>query len=602
MRKLSLRLLLSYLGAMLLVAGVTAVYVHYRFKSYFLETTTQDLYRAARLIGAALDPTTQSGGHLDELCRKLRQVSSYRVTVLSTEGMVLGDSEVPSSSMENHLFRAEIQAALQNGQGYSIRTSTTLGYSLLYTAVQVKGTDCEYVIRLAVPMKLISAHLSAIRWSACAAGMLGFVLAAPFVYLYSQHVSRRIGRLKGFLRDAVYGPSSRRLYVASNDELGEFERELEQATDAFQRRLAELSVERIRFRQLIEALPEGILVLDNDNKILMANPAAEAMVGNDRQSLTGKAILDVVRSYALFELLDEKSRGTSVCASKEVLLQDGSHRAYQTMLMVVREPTSGARIGSILRLRDISEEKRLERIRAGFISDVSHQLRTPLTLIKGYVETLQAEGFQDTTVASHYLSIIAESTDAVIRIVNGLVRLSAIELGKLPVRKEPVPIKELVDKVTRTFSLQAEQKGISLENTISDDLPPALADHDRLLEALVTIYDNAVKYTPRGHITASASYLLMGEHYTEPRISLSVSDTGIGIPANEIERVTERFYRCQRHSAEGDSGSGLGLAIVKHLVRLMDGTLSITSTEGRGTTVTITLPAGGSAAGLGSAP
>jgi two-component system phosphate regulon sensor histidine kinase PhoR len=278
----------------------------------------------------------------------------------------------------------------------------------------------------------------------------------------------------------------------------------------------------------------------------------------------------------------------------------------------------GASGACLVVLRDITERKRLERIRADFLSRVSHELRTPLTLIKGFVETLQDEGFRDSEQAARYLSVVEENTDRLVRLVGDLVRLSSIELGRLPVRAQAVHLNELIDGAVQSFEVRARDKGLELIREIPAQLPCVMADPDRLTEILFNLLDNAIKFTPQGEIRVSATsgvevdqpgeqevpaevgrgeddrpqflYVPPGGGSPVASVIVKVEDTGAGIPSGDLPRVTERFFQGERKSPEKERGSGLGLAIVKHLVKLMGGQLSIQSQENRGTTVKVFLP------------
>jgi two-component system phosphate regulon sensor histidine kinase PhoR len=248
---------------------------------------------------------------------------------------------------------------------------------------------------------------------------------------------------------------------------------------------------------------------------------------------------------------------------------------------------------------------------------VSHELRTPLTLIKGFAETLQDEGFQDSEEANRYLSVIGENTDRLARLVGDLVRLSSIELGRHPIRLEAVPLQDRVRQAVQSFEVRAREKGITVVSEIPEDLPPVMADPDRLTEILFNLLDNAMKFTTHGEIRVNAEQRSVLEQAEEAPVRgdlenqdddrpqflyvpsgadsagcvvLKVEDTGLGIPAEELPRVTERFFQGETKTQDREKGSGLGLAIVKHLVKLMGGQLSIQSQESRGTTVTVTLP------------
>jgi two-component system phosphate regulon sensor histidine kinase PhoR len=615
-RKLWVRFLLLYLAVVFLAICIASVYAHYRLRSYFVDRLEEDLFRTARTLAVLLDV----GGTerpFDAICRQLKDRSGYRVTLIDDRGIVLGDSDRDSSSMENHLYRPEVQEALENGSGSAIRYSHTMSYPMLYGAIQVSSGTPPYFLRLSLPLEGVFARLAAIRSSIVQGSLVAFFAALPVLFFLSRRLSRRIERVTNFVQAARKGDLSRRLYIGSRDELGVLEKELDEVAEELNDQVAELTSHRRRLGTILEAIQDGIILLDAQDRILFINPYACEIIGRKDGPKVGMRLMEVMRSDELYTLVRRAREEERPPAPMEVLFVRNPERTFLARARNLRDVAPAASGACLILLRDVSERKRLERIRADFLFRVSHELRTPLTLIKGFAETLQDEGFQDSEEANRYLSVIGENTDRLTRLVGDLVRLSSIELGRHPVRLEAVPLKERVHKAVQSFEVRAREKGIALVLEIPEGLPPVLADPDRLTEILFNLLDNAMKFTTDGQIRLSAERRPAFEQAEEapgrgdseskddnrPQflyvpsganplgcVALMVEDTGHGIPVEELPRVTERFFQGERKTQDREKGSGLGLAIVKHLVKLMGGRLSIQSQESRGTTVKVMLP------------
>ncbi len=617
MRKLWVRFLLLYLAVVFLAVCVASLYAHYRLRSYFVERLEGNLYRTGRTLAALLDVRGTEGG-LDTVCRELKERSGYRVTLIDRNGNVLGDSDRDASSMENHLYRPEVQEALQKGSGSAIRYSHTLSYPMLYGAVLVASDPSTYFLRLSVPLEGVFAELSRIRSNIVQGSLLAFLLAIPVLFALSRRMSRRIERVTTFVQGARRGDFSRRLYVGSRDELGLLEKELDEVSEELSGRMEELSSERRRLEVLLEAIQDGIILVDAQERIVFMNAYAREIVGGADPSVVGRRLMEVMRSDELYGLVHSARKEEEPPEPREVIFVRNPERTFLARARNLHDASPGASGACLVLLRDISERKRLEKVRADFLSRVSHELRTPLTLIKGFVETLRDEGFQNPREAERYLSVINENTDRLVRLVGDLVRLSSIELGRVPFRVQAVPVKELVQRAAGSFEVRAREKGIELTVDIPENLPCVMSDPDRLTEILYNLLDNAIKFTPRGKIRVSASarppsepsgeeaalpglgketgdrplflYVPIGAESRAGTVVLAVEDTGIGIPAGDLPRVTERFFQGERKGPGEERGSGLGLAIVKHLAKVMGGRLSIQSQENQGTTVRVILP------------
>jgi len=615
-RKLWIRFLLLYLAVVILAICIASLYAHYRLRSYFVDRLEEDLSRTARSLAVLLD-VPGTGEDFDAICSELKERSGYRVTLIDDRGIVLGDSDRDSTSMENHLYRPEVQEALDKGSGSAIRYSHTLSYPMFYGAILVPSGPFNYFLRLSVPLKGVFEELGAIRSNIVQGSLLAFLAAVPVLFFLSRRMSRRIERVTTFVQAARKGDFSRRLYIGSRDELGVLEKELDEVAEELNHQMEELTSERRRLRTILEAIQDGIILLDAQDRIVFINPYACEIKGRNEAPELGMRLMEALRSDELYSLVRRAREEEQPPTPVEVVFLTNPGRTFLARARSLRDTAPTASGACLILLRDISEGKRLERIRADFLSRVSHELKTPLTLIKGFAETLQEEGFHDPEEANRYLSVIGENTDRLARLVGDLVRLSSIELGRHPIRLEAVPLKETVRQAVQSFEVRAREKGIALATEIPEALPPVMADPDRLTEILFNLLDNAMKFTRDGAIRVSAEQQPGLEHTEEAPVRgelenedddrpqflyvpsgtspvecvvLMVEDTGLGIPSDELPRVTERFFQGERKTEDREKGSGLGLAIVKHLVKLMGGQLSIQSRESRGTTVKVMLP------------
>jgi two-component system phosphate regulon sensor histidine kinase PhoR len=615
--RLWLRFLLLYLVVVFLAIGVASLYSHYRLRSYFVDRLEEDLFRSARTLAVLLD-VQGTEGSLDALCRQLKERSGYRVTLIDDDGIVLGDSDRDSSTMENHLYRPEVQQSLDRGTGSAIRFSHTLRFPMLYGSFLVPSGASHYFLRLSLPLEGVFARLAAIRWNIVQGSLVAFFAAIPVLVILSRRMSRRIERITTFVQAARTGDLTRRLYIGSHDELGILERELDEVAEALSDQIEDLTSQKRRLRTILEAIQDGIILVDAQDRILFMNPYASEIMGRKEGPVQGMRLMEAMRSDELYSLVHRAREEEQPLEPAEVVFVRNPERTFLARVRDLRDTVPAASGACLILLRDISERKRLERIRADFLSRVSHELRTPLTLIKGFAETLQEEGFEDSDQATRFLSVIEENTDRLVRLVGDLVRLSSIELGRHPVHVEAVALKDRLHRAVQSFEVRAKEKGVALVSEIPEDLPRVMVDPDRLTEILFNLLDNALKFTADGEIRVSAEqrsgleiaeeapvrgepededddrpqflYVPSGENPTGC-VAVKVEDTGMGIPAEELPRVTERFFQGERKTQDKGKGSGLGLAIVKHLVKLMGGQLSIQSQENRGATVKVILPA-----------
>ncbi|RDV83564.1 two-component system histidine kinase PnpS [Ammonifex thiophilus] len=340
--------------------------------------------------------------------------------------------------------------------------------------------------------------------------------------------------------------------------------------------LAELTREKEQLEAILSGLSEAVLALDHEGRVLLANQAVKELFGIAPEEARGKTVLEVARDYRLEELVG-RVRDTGVSAEQELTFLFPQPRIFA----VRASPLPPDKV--VVVLREVTHERRLERMRREFVANVSHELRTPLTAIKGFVEALEDGALEDRETAQEFLQIIASETERLIRLVEDLLRLSRLESRQTFLRRQEVDLTELIGNIAPVWRRQAEKKGLIFEIDLPPGLPPVPGDPELLTQVFVNLIDNALKYTPAGKVR------IRGEH--QPGwVRIEVEDTGIGIPQDCLPRVFERFFRVDRARSRASGGTGLGLSIVKHIVELHGGKVGVESELGKGSRFWVYLP------------
>ena len=545
----------------------------------------QRLLVASRRAVVILSEEPELAGRADEIADRLGLDLSARVTVISPAGAVLGDSLLDAEALrtvENHAGREEVAAALKGGVGRAERHSTTVGEDLLYVAVPIDPRDpARGVVRLAVPLSAVARAEARVRPLVIGASLLSVLVAAAAGWMAARRPARRLTEMSRAATEIAAGSMGARARPGGADEIADLAHSLNRMASQLEERLALLTREQSQLRTILDGMVEGVLLLDASGRILLANDAF-ARIFAVQGPIAGRRLLETVRAPALHEGVEAALQEPSP-VSREVTLPDDGDRVISASLAAVREGPH--KVGAVAVFHDVTEIKRLERVRREFVANVSHELRTPLTAIKGYAETLLAGGLQEPPRAAEFVEVIARHAERLRRLIEDLLDLASIEQGEARIEPAIVSVREVAAQAEAVLRPAAESKGQTLEVVIPEDLT-VLADRDRLAQVLINLLDNAVKFTPPGGRVEVAAKSEAG------RVGLTVKDTGVGIPPGEVGRIFERFHRVDRSRDRREGGTGLGLAIAKHLTQAMDGTIEVESEPGTGTTFRITLPSG----------
>ncbi|MCK6555781.1 cell wall metabolism sensor histidine kinase WalK [Candidatus Binatia bacterium] len=437
-----------------------------------------------------------------------------------------------------------------------------------------------------------------------AAGFAVAALTAVALFLWAYvRLARRLARVAEFSAAIAAGQPPPPLTPEGDDAVSRLERSLLATANSLWTQLESAREEKSKLEAVLRGMVEGVLVIDRLGTILLSNQRAEWLFGtaSTHGSMVGQPLINVTRDPDIQELVREVMRGdTRRGRMREITLEGAGRENLQVTATPIDEPGGVPRL-FILVFHDTTELRRLEATRRDFVANVSHELRTPLTAIRGYAETLRGGALQDTELADRFLRVIERHSERLGRLIDDLLTLSDLELGRTEIQRGPMPLVPAVDAAIEVVREKAQRGNVEIRRQVPADLPPLNADADRIEQVLVNLIDNAVKYSrPGGAVTVSAAAVeqpagpgapAVRDVGGGPWIEIRVADTGVGVPRQDLPRLTERFYRVDKARSRELGGTGLGLAIVKHIVQAHRGALWIESEVNKGTTVYVSLPA-----------
>jgi len=573
-------------GLILLSLLAGELYLRPAIESNLLDRIRADLFvRLALVERAAAARTDMDRAAWDALADDLAASAHGRITFIDASGTVIGDSEVALGDLarvENHRDRPEVAAALAGGAQVSMRYSATIGQRLMYAAVPLPlPGGSRGVARLAVPIDEVTAAVDSIRhilWGALLVALVVALIAATTV---AQVLSRALRQMIDAARRMAAGDLTVRLRTRERDEVGDLGRALDAMAANLAASLTALRGERDRLDLILQSMREGVLVLDQDGRMLLVNPALRATLGIPPDS-EGRAALELIRNAELPSIL-ERAQAADGPVTGEI--ETTGPRPRRFLVHAAKLPMiDGKHRGLLAVFVDVSETRRLETLRKDFVANVSHELRTPITAVRSAVDTLRLTLTGDPAASERFVDIIDRNAQRLGALVEDLLDLSRIESKDYRPEANPVSLRVVSDQVVTLLRTRIEEKKLDVANEIAADLPPARADRRALEQVFTNLLDNAVKYC------AAGAAVRLRAKKAEAGLRIEIADTGPGIEPRHLPRLFERFYRVDSGRSRDMGGTGLGLSIVKHLVETMGGTIGVDSTPGRGSTFWFTLP------------
>jgi two-component system phosphate regulon sensor histidine kinase PhoR len=504
----------------------------------------------------------------------LEAPGAARVTVIDSDGTVRGDSEVPVEELarlENHGTRPEVRQALAGRPGTQVRRSATVGRELLYVAVPV-GAPPRMVLRLALPLDRVARSVAVAQAAVWLAGGLALAMALALGWWVARRLTGPLSAMTLAARAMARGDFDARLPSPTEDELGELVRALETLRGQMAARIDQLRSEGAKLRTVLNNMSEGVALVQ-DGTIAVANPAFSALLGAVRP-VEGLTPLEAVRLPELAEIVTT----ATVARAGAARGVEAGGRSLVLEAHPLGEPPSEQAVVVVI---DMTEQKRLERLRRDFVANASHELRTPVAAILGAVETLAAGAADDPEARQSFLEILARHSQRLSRLTADLLDIARLEAGYRP-RIEAVAVAAAVEAVVTTLRPRAEAKRIVLGTRIGG--ATVAAERAAVEQILLNLVENAIKYTPEGGRVDITAVTRGG------MVELTVGDTGPGIAAEHLPRLFERFYRVDNARSRELGGTGLGLSIVKHLSLANGGDVRVESRVGGGSRFIVSLP------------
>jgi two-component system phosphate regulon sensor histidine kinase PhoR len=581
-RDIRWRIAVPYVALILIVMGGLVVYVTFQGQQAQLQILQNSLLVEATGVADLARPLIIESDFegSGELAGRWSELLDRRVTIIAADGTVLGESNQDPSQMDNHANRPEIRQAALAGEGTSIRHSDTLGTDMLYAAVRLEeGGETVGYARLALPLRFVQANVNQLQRAIVVAAVIAAAIAIALAVLMAGRISRSVRRLNQVVGRLAAGDLDARLYLTGSDDLGDLGRAFNYMADELRDRVHDLGDERGRLEAVLENMADGVLITDNMGRVSLINLTAARLLRTEEQEAIGRSFAEVAWHHDLIEVWQ---RACGRREEEDALIEMGLQDTF--MRMIVSPLESGDRHDCLVILQDLTRIRRLETVRRDFLSNISHELRTPLASLKALVETLQDSALDDPPAARHFLEQVDGEVDALSQMVEELLELTRIESGKVPLRLSETAIEDVVRPPVKRLRRQSERQHVDLIVDMAADLPPVLSDAARTQQVVGNLLHNAIKFTPEGGTITIKARL----HKDTGYVVISVRDTGVGIPAAEIPRIFERFYKADRARSSG--GTGLGLAISRHLVQAQGGEIWAKSKEGKGSTISFTLP------------
>ncbi|MCE5266066.1 MAG: PAS domain-containing protein [Deltaproteobacteria bacterium] len=576
--RLSYKFMILFCAIGIAAVAILGLRIQGELREELMHRVEEEMSAEARII--ALMPTGEITRQTPELASRARA----RLTLIDAAGRVLADSEPGVAVEDDHLNRSELQEARLRGKGAASRYSRTLKKEALYVAILVKdGERIVGYVRLSRTLPEITPDAEK---AGAAVFRILFWTIVPLLLIAlwaSFRMVSPIGRVAAFTKRIRLGSFPGILRIRSRDEIGELAENLNDMVAVLKEEIRLAGEEKQQLEAIFSGMSEGVMLLDAEDRIALVNRGMEEMIGLTAGEMAGRTVLETVRNVELHDAL-ARFRASREPLFAEIALEGDPPAVMDVRISAVRGE-SGDDGKTMLVFHDVTRLKRLERVRTDFVANVTHEIRTPLTAIIGFVETMEQGAVDDREKALEFLKTIRENAERLNRLVDDLLTLSAIELGEMKLRVESVDPGKALEQTLALIAAKAAGKGVKIADEISGPLPAIRADRDRLMQILLNTLDNAVKFTPPG-----GSVSVTAAPVEEKFLAVRIADTGIGIPKGEISRLGERFYRTERARSREMGGTGLGLSIVKHLMMAMQGRIGIESTVGRGTTVSLYFP------------
>lgn len=568
----------TYLVILVLAMAVMYFLVGQQIKRGLEDQIERELLTHGKIIDLG------SRNEIESRLFQLAKITQSRVTLIDDKGRVLADSDEEASRMGDHMRRPEIEEAKVRGTGRSTRYSDTLGEEMMYVALAVRerGGISGY-IRLARPLVEVRKITEAFNRILFNSFLLIIISSLFIAFLFSYKLSAPIRDMEQYTDRLRRGEGPGTLIIDSSDEMGQLAKNINYLVEELRSQVKSANEEKGKVEAAFASAIEGVIILNSLDRIETMNRSMKGLIGDQYGDILGKTPIEAFRNIELQKALD-RFKATGKPVSAEIIL--GGEAPIILDVNITPIPgVAGGEEKTMLVFHDVTRLKKLEQVRVDFVANVTHEIKTPLTAILGYIETLEAGAIDNKETARKFLQTISRHAQRLNRLLADLLTLSSIELGEMKFQFEGVALGGVMEGVLNIMELRAREKKLSMEKNIPESLPLLMADRDRITQVFLNVLDNAVKFTPEG-----GTVRVEAAETDRDEVVVRIADSGIGVPRDEVERLGERFYRVDKTRSRELGGTGLGLSIVKHFMLAHRGRMEIESQLGRGTTVSLYFP------------
>lgn len=584
LKHLTWKLLYPFLILIVLSLVFFGYYTTTVFKSFYISSIDETLISRTNLIKEELNMLKLDSLNLNEMARKYDSSSNTRITIIDLSGKVLADSREDPSAMENHRSRPEVVDAIAKTKGQSIRYSHTLQIDMMYSAELVTDSAGKplFVLRTAIPLYGLEAAFSRIYTAIIFSGVVIVLLAFVISVVIASRFSRPLTEMREAAESYARGGLDRKIYPPKDRELRSMAESLNSMASQLNERLAIIGEQKNIQQAIFESMKEGVLAIDYNEEVLLINNTAEEILGIKNHSVKGRTLQELVRISEIQKFFRKIiSEGNPL--ETEIVIQHDKDKVLQLSGAIIKDVNS-REIGVLVVINDITNLKHLDTIKRDLVANVSHELKTPVTTIKGFIETLQDGAIKDADDTERFLNIISKHIDRINLIIDDLLTLAKLEENsENDVQLEVVEVKNVLKSVVEDYEFKAKDKNIKISIQCSDDLKGPLNVH-LIEQALSNLLDNAIKYSNK------KTKISLGAYEKDNHLNIYVDDEGYGIAEEHIPRLFERFYTIDKARSREVGGTGLGLAIVKHIMNILGGKVEVESHPGKGSNFVLRLP------------
>ncbi|WP_310832477.1 two-component system histidine kinase PnpS [Paenibacillus pedocola] len=580
-------IMMALIGISMIGAGITMAKL---FKDSHITALEENMSREIKLLSGTFQFTDMNSAdavsYYTKHAKLISQLTNSRITFITREGKVIGDSEKNPLEMDNHSTREEEVIAAKEGIGRAIRYSDTLDREMLYVAGAVQSEDgFDGYIRLSMGLDAVTEGLNR-AWMIMAGGLVLLFVAATFVsYKVASSMTSPLEQITRVARRITDLDYDARVPIQRRDEVGQLAKAINAMADSLQAQLKTIRDNEDLLQSVLDNMTGGIVMINAEGEFALLNKASERMLDVKNSEMAGHSYKELKHHYELARLIEEGVERNEPIHEERSIYTPAERIVRLDGVPMVQDSSYR---GMLFLLQEVTEIRRLEKMRSEFVANVSHELKTPVAAVKGFAETLLGGGVTDEKTARSFLQIIYDENERLNRLIGDILELSKIESKRVQLECSPVHLVEFFDSVLGTLSKVAEKKKISLSTNVPNELFIE-GDEDKLRQIFMNLLSNAINYT---HDGGSVKVTAVNRQKTDgtETVVFTVSDTGMGIPRKDLPRIFERFYRVDKARSRSSGGTGLGLSIVKHLVELHRGTITVESDLGIGSSFILELP------------